>query len=147
MSASTATLTSSTQAGAPSTRRTRRSWVLTRTTVAVGAIAAAVVTAAAGLLHAVGVSFEIDGEMIPLLGFAQMTFLGAAIGGFLLAGLNRWSAAPRRRFVQVAVALTALSCVPSVAMPDDVATKLTLVALHVLAAAIIVPVLLRHAND
>ena len=147
MSASTATLTSSTQAGTPSTRRTRRSWVVTRTTVAVGAIAAAVVTVAAGLLHAVGVSFEIDGEMIPLLGFAQMTFLGAAIGGFLLAGLNRWSAAPRRRFVQVAVALTALSCVPSVAMPDDVATKLTLVALHVLAAAIIVPVLLRHAND
>ena len=147
MSASTATLTSSAQAGAPSARRARRSWVLTRTTVAVGAIAAAVVTAAAGLLHAVGVSLEIDGEMIPLLGFAQMTFLGAAIGGFLLAGLNRWSAEPRRRFVQVAVALTALSCVPSVAMPDDVATKLTLVALHVLAAAIIVPVLLRRAND
>jgi len=147
MSASTATLTSSAQAGAPSTRRTRRSWVLTRTTVAVGAIAAAVVTAAAGLLHAVGVSFEIDGEMIPLLGFAQLTFVGALIGGLVLAGLNRWSAAPRRRFLQVAVALTALSCVPSVAMPDDVTTKLTLVALHVLAAAIIVPVLLRHAND
>jgi hypothetical protein len=142
MSASTATFTAS-----HTTRRTRRSWILTRSTVAVGAIAAAIVTAAAGLLHAVGVSFEIDGEMIPLLGFAQMTVLGAVIGGFVLAGLNRWSTAPRRRFVQVAVTLTALSCAPSVAMPDGIATKLALVALHVLAAAIIIPVLLRHAND
>jgi hypothetical protein len=99
------------------------------------------------LLHAVGVSFQIDAQAIPLLGFAQLTFVGAVIGGVLVAVLNRRSAAPGRRFVQIAIALTALSCVPSVAMPDDVATKLTLVGLHVLAAAIIVPVLLRHAND
>jgi Family of unknown function (DUF6069) len=142
MSASPATLTTS-----HSTRRTGRSWVLTRTTVVIGAIAAVVVTAAAGLLHAAGVSFEIDGEMIPLLGFAQLAFVGAVIGGFLVAGLDRWSASPRRRFVQVAVTLTALSCVPSVTMPDDVTTKVALVALHLLAAAIIVPVLLRHAHD
>jgi hypothetical protein len=140
MSASTATFTTS----APSRHRSRG---LTRTTLAVGAVGAAVVTAAAGLLHAVGVSFEIDGEMIPLLGFAQMTFVGAVIGGLVLAGLNRWSAEPRRRFVQLAVALTALSCVPSVAMADDVASKVALVALHLLAAAIIVPVLVRHAHD
>ena len=143
MSASTATIT----APARSTRRTRRSWVLTRTTVVIGLIAAAVVTAAAALVHAAGVSLEIDGEMIPLLGFAQLTFVGAIVGGFLLAGLNRWSAAPGHRFVQVAVALTALSCVPSMTMPSDVATKVALTALHVLAAAIIVPVLLRHAHD
>jgi len=88
MSASTASLTAPSQ----STRRTRRSGFLTRTTIAVGAIAAAVVTAAAGLLHAAGVSFAIDGEMIPLLGFAQLTFVGAVVGGFLVAGLNRGSA-------------------------------------------------------
>jgi hypothetical protein len=126
---------------------TRRTWSLRRTTVVIGVIAAAVVTAVAGLLHAAGVSFEIDGEMIPLLGFAQLTFVGAVVGGFLLAGLNRWSAAPRRRFLQAGVALTALSCVPSVTMPDDLATKVALVALHLLAAAVILPVLLRRAND
>jgi hypothetical protein len=49
--------------------------------------------------------------------------------------------------VQAAVVLTALSCVPSVTMPDDAATTLALVALHVLAAALVVPVLLRHAHD
>jgi hypothetical protein len=111
MGVTTATFTTS----APSRRRTRG---LTRTTLAVGAVAAAIVTAAAGLLHAAGVSFDIDGEMIPLLGFAQ-----------------------------AAVVLTALSCVPSVTMPDDAATTLALVALHVLAAALVVPVLLRHAHD
>ncbi len=48
---------------------------------------------------------------------------------------------------KTAVALTALSCVPSVTWPDDAATKLALVALHVLAAAIVVPALVRHAHD
>jgi Family of unknown function (DUF6069) len=140
MSASTATFTAS----APSKRR---SWALPRATAVIGLAAAAVVTALAGLLHAADVSFEIDGETIPLLGFAQMTFVGAVVGGLILAGLNRWSAAPRRRFLQIAVALTALSCVPSVTMPDDVATQIALVALHLLAAALIVPVLFRHAHD
>ena len=84
--------------------------------------------------------------MIPLGGFAQMTFLGAVIGGVLLAVLNRRSAAPRRRFLQITTALVVLSCVPSVALPPDAATKTALVALHLLAAAMIVPVLARHAD-
>ena len=120
---------------------------LRRTTVVSGLVAAAVTTAAAAAADAAGVSFEIEGEMIPLLGFAQMTLIGAVIGGLLLAGLNRWSGSARRRFVQTTVALTALSCVPSVAMPDDAGSAITLVALHVLAAAIIVPVLTRHARS
>ena len=45
------------------------------------------------------------------------------------------------------MALTALSCVPSVTWPDGAATKLTLVALHVLAAALVVPALVPHAHD
>jgi hypothetical protein len=36
--------------------------------------------------------------------------------------------------------------VPSIAMPDDAGTQIALVALHVLAAAIIVPALARHAR-
>jgi peptidoglycan/LPS O-acetylase OafA/YrhL len=125
----------------------RRAGSLRRTTVVAGLVAAAVTTAVAAALHAAGVSFQVDGEMIPLAGFAQMTFLGAVIGGLLLAVLNRRSRPARRRFAQTAVALTALSCVPSVTWPDEVATKLALVALHVLAAAIVVPALVRHAHD
>ena len=125
---------------------TTRSGSLRRTTVVAGLAAAVITTSVTAAVHTAGVSFEVDGEVIPLAGFAQMTFLGAVIGGFFLAVLNRFSRSARRRFVQATVALTALSCVPSVAWPDDIATKIALVALHVLAAAIVVPALLRHAR-
>lgn len=59
----------------------RRASSLRRTTVVAGLVAAAVATAVAAAVHVAGVSFEVDGEMIPLAGFAQMTFLGALIGG------------------------------------------------------------------
>ena len=137
MTVTTADLTTST---------TRPTTSLRRTTVVAGAFGAAVITGAAAALHAAGVSFAVEGEMIPLAGFAQMTVLGAVIGGLLLAALNRAAAEPRRRFLQVTGVLTALSCIPSVALPDDVATRSTLVALHLLAAALIVPVLARHAD-
>jgi len=132
---------------APQNATTRSARSLPRTTVVAGLVAAAVTTAVAAAIHAAGASFEVDGEMIPLVGFAQMTFVGAVIGGVLLAVLNRRGHAIRRTFLRAAAALTVLSCVPSVAWPDDAATKLALVALHVLAAAIVVPALVRHAHD
>lgn len=132
-------------AGATAATSTRRRG-LPRTTVAVGLGAAAVVTAVAAVADAAGVPLAIDGEVIPLAGFAQMTFLGAVLGGLLLAGLNRWSVAPRRRFLQITVALTALSCAPSLALPPDTATRAVLVATHVVAAAIVIPVLARRAR-
>ena len=63
---------------------TRSARSLRRTTVVAGLVAAAVTTGVAAAFHAAGVSFEVDGEMIPLAGFAQMTFLGAVIGGVVL---------------------------------------------------------------
>jgi len=144
MSATAPTITGNTSI--TSSTRTRRTSV-PRATVVVGLVAAAVTTAAAAALHAAGVSFDVGGEMIPLAGFAQMTLVGAVIGGVLVAIFNRRSSEPRQRFVQVAVVLTALSCVPSALLPDDADTKVALVALHLLAAAIIVPVLARLAHD
>lgn len=133
----TPTLTSAHNKATPSLRRT---------TLVVGLAAAAATTAIAAALRAAGVSFDVDGE-IPLLGFAQLTAVGAVIGGVIAAILRRFSDVPARRFVQVTAALVALSCVPSVAMPEDMATKISLVALHLVAAAIIVPVLTRQLTD
>ncbi|WP_436793833.1 DUF6069 family protein [Actinospongicola halichondriae] len=144
MSVTLADVVESPATTAPSTTT---STSLRRATVTSGLIGAAVTTAAAAAIHAVGVSFEIEGEMIPILGFAQMTFVGAVLGGLILAGLNRWSDRSRQRFVQVSVVLTALSCVPSIALPDSVGSQVALVALHVLAAAIILPVLARHSHS
>jgi hypothetical protein len=132
----------------PAPRRSdRRSPTLPRITVVVGLVAAAAVTAVAGALHAAGVSLTVQGGDIPLAAFAQMTLVGALIGGVIVAVLNRRSVHAHRRFLQIAIALTALSCIPSIASPPDVATKVALVVTHLVAAAIIIPVLARHAHD
>jgi len=118
-----------------------------RATVVYGAAAAVATTAVAAAAHAAGVPFKIDGEMIPLGGFAQLTVLGAVIGGLIAATLNRTTAHARTWFVRIAVLLTAVSCLPSLAWPPDVATKLTLVAAHLVAAAVVVPALARQLRD
>ena len=131
------------------TRATTRTTLrrLAVSTVLAGLVASAATTATAALAHAAGVSLDIAGDPVPVLAFAQMTFLGAVLGGLLLAGLNRRSTHARTRFVQVTVALTVLSCIPSVLVPDDAASKVALVALHVVAAALVVPALVRHARS
>ena len=126
-------------------RSTRTTWSLRRTTVVVGLAASAVVTALAAGLRAAGVSFDVDGQ-IPVAAFAQMTFIGAIAGGVIAAILKRSSVAPARRFVQITVAFTAASCVPSIALGHDITTKLALVTTHLVAAAIIVPVLARKLD-
>ena len=118
---------------------------LARATVSVGVLAAGATTAGAAVLRAAGVPLAVHGK-IPLAAFAQITFIGAVIGGVLLAVLNRRSSAPRQRFVRMTAGLTALSCVAPAAFADTAASKIALVALHLLAAAIIVPVLARHAD-
>lgn len=109
-----------------------------------GAVAAVATTAMAAVADAAGVPLAVDGEAIPLAGFAQMTLLGAVLGGLLAAGLGRHGRRARQAFISITVVLTALSCVPSVALPPDAASKLVLVATHVGAAAIIVPALARQ---
>src|SRR5215213_810225 len=76
-------------------------------TVVSGVAGAATATAFAAAASAAGVPFEIDGEAIPVSGFATMTLLSAVIGGILLAVTNRYAARPHRRFLQLTVALTA----------------------------------------
>ena len=100
----------------------------------------------AAIATAADVPFEIDGEPIPVGGFATMTVLCGVLGVVLLLLANRFSAQPRRRFLQVTVALTVLSCIPSLTTPPDAASKIALVAAHLIAAAVIVPVLARQAH-
>ena len=109
----TATTTSTTAISTPA----RRSHPLVKATLVSGLVAAAATTTMAVAADAAGVPLAIDGEQIPFLGFAQMSLLGAVIGGLIVAALNRWSDRPRQRFEIVAVVLTLLSCVPSVALP------------------------------
>ena len=105
-------------------------------------LASAVTTLLAAGASAAGVTFaDRSGVSIPLLGFTQLTFLFAMIGVGLAAVLARKARRPRSTFVRTTVALTALSLVPDATVGFDVASALSLMALHIVAAAIVVPVL------
>ena len=118
---------------------------LRRTTIVVAAVAATATTLAAATIRAAGVHLAAGGR-IPLAAFAQFTFAGAVLGGLLVAVLNRRSTPARRRLIQIAVTLTALSCLAPAAAGDDVPSKLGLIAIHLLAATIIAPVLVRQTT-
>jgi hypothetical protein len=95
--------------------------------------------AIAAVARAADVSLAIDCESIPVAGFATMTLVGAVLGVVLAAVLRQ-----RRSFVAVCIVLTVASVIPSLTQPDDTATKVVLVIAHLVAAAVIVPLLARR---
>ncbi|HKE77095.1 MAG TPA: DUF6069 family protein [Acidimicrobiales bacterium] len=120
---------------------------LWRSTARAGVAAAVATTAVAAGALAAGVPLEISGEPIPVASFAQLTLMGATLGLLLATALRRWAARPRRTFTAATVALTVLSVVPDL-MPDAaVATKATLVATHVVAAALVIPAIARRLAE
>ena len=120
------------QPGQPSTL------ALVRRGALAGAAAAVCTTAMAAVARGADVSLEVDAAAIPIAAFAFWTLIGSALG-VLMARLIR----ARRRFLVVTVAATGLSLIPPIALPDDSATKAVLVAAHLLAAAVIIPLLSR----
>lgn len=115
------------------------------------AVVAAAVTALIGYVALrAGVSL-VDPAMpevpIPPYGFAVLTLGFSLIGVGLAAIFARTARRPRSTFVRTTLALLALSIVPDFVeipglSPDfDTATSFTLAATHVVAAAIVIPVL------
>jgi hypothetical protein len=113
-----------------------------RTGIAAGLAAGAATTAVAAIAVRLGVSLETaPGETIPGIGFGQLTLLFTVFGVVIARLLGRRAARPRALFIRTTVALTALSLAPDVMLPTDLATRLTLIATHLVAAAIVIPVL------
>jgi hypothetical protein len=127
----------------PHERRARTTRSLWRSgPLAIAAVAAATALVAA-IARAADVPLTIDGERIPVGGFAVMTVLMSSIGLLLAGAVARWAPHPRATFAWAAVALTAASFVPSLAADTDTATKVVLVTTHVVAAAIVIPAFTR----
>jgi hypothetical protein len=126
---------------APTTTATTssRTAPLWRTGGLAAVTAALATTGIAAVADGAGVSLDISGEPIPLLGFAQMTLLCSAIGIVLAVALRRWAAAPRRTFLVVTAVLTALSVVPDLLVSAAPSTRAVLILTHLVAAAIVVP--------
>lgn len=131
--------TSTAHPSAPAPTATARRQPVWRYGVSAAVAASVVTTALAAIASAAGVSFEIDGEPIPLLGFTQLTLVFSLIGVGMAAVMARTARRPRSTFVRTTVALTAVSCVPDLTFGFDAASAATLIALHVVAAAVVVP--------
>ncbi len=114
--------------------------------LAAAAAAAVAVTAFAAIAVAVGVDLELadSGESIPLVGFTQLTFTFSVVGILIALAIRRWASQPARIWVRTAVALTALSLVPPFLVDANLATECTLVLAHLIAAAIVIPVIARR---
>jgi hypothetical protein len=108
-------------------------------------VAMVATTVGAALASALGVSFQLPGapEPIPVAGFGVMTGIWSVVGLVVALLLRRLAADPARRWVQVAVTLTVLSLVPPVLIGAGVATVVTLVVLHLVAAVVVIPALAR----
>ena len=108
-------------------------------------IAAAATTAAAATASAMGVSFaDPTGSIIPLLGFTELTLVFSLIGVGLAAVLARRAKRPRSTFVRTTSTLVVLSFVPDLVSGFDAASAVTLILIHLLAAAIVVPTLAKR---
>lgn len=116
------------------------------TGVIAAVVAATSTTAAGAIARAAGVRFEIPdgGEAIPTGAFATVTGFFSLVGVGLALGLARWSNRPAQRFVAVTVPLLAVSLVPPFVVGASLGTSIALVALHLLAAAVMIPVLARR---
>ncbi|KUL40515.1 DUF6069 family protein [Actinoplanes awajinensis] len=112
-------------------------------------VAVVATTVAAAIAGAAGVDFEIPdgGERIPLAGFAVVTGFFSVVGVVIAVALRRWSTRPAERFVGTAVVLTAISLVPPVLSGADTATVATLLGLHLIPAAVMIPALARSLGN
>ncbi|GAB3841238.1 DUF6069 family protein [Dactylosporangium cerinum] len=114
--------------------------------VAAAAVASVATTAVAAAGHAAGISLDMAGEPIPVLGFAMLTAVFSLIGLGIAALLRRFARHPRVAFVRVTVALTALSLVPDAIADAATSTKALLMLTHLIAAAIVIPVVARRLS-
>lgn len=110
--------------------------------LAAATIAAIGTTALAAIASAAGVSYAPDTKpSIPIYMFAELTLVFSLIGVGIAAVLARKARRPRKTFVQTAVALTVLSFIPDLTFGFDASSATTLIALHTVAALIVIPTL------
>ena len=141
----TAPSTLPTTAPAPSRRSTTKQ--IRRTGLVAGLAASVATSTTAAVASAAGVSLQVGGEAIPVIGFAQLTFVAAIIGTVMAVVMSHRARRPRHTFVVSTFALTALSIVPDVTADAQTATRLVLALTHVVAASIVIPALSSRLSD
>lgn len=121
-------------------------WLVSVAAVVVGALVTGVYEIVA---RAIGVPFNValpgtgvEPAAIPATGLAWAVAELGLIGIIIAVCLARFAKRPRSTWKRTAWSLTALSCVPSlVAVTDSYATNIMLVVSHLVAAAVIIPII------
>ncbi|MCW2856120.1 MAG: hypothetical protein JWR52_1735 [Marmoricola sp.] len=121
---------------AVTTPTARRVWPAA---VAFGLVAAGATTTVAAVGHAAGISLDVQGAPIPLLGFSQVTFGFVLVGLAIAAGLRRWAQDAHRAWLVTTLVLTTLSFAPDLTADAAWSTRILLMTTHVTAAAIVIP--------
>ena len=106
-------------------------------------VASAATPVVAAAATVVGISLDVGGAPIPVLGFGTLTAFFSLIGVAMAAVMARVARHPRSAFVRTTVVLTALSLVPDVIAPAAPTTKALLMLTHLVAAAIVIPAVAR----
>jgi peptidoglycan/LPS O-acetylase OafA/YrhL len=140
-------MTVTTTLTAPPVRRELTAKSLWATGAVAGLVASAATVAVASLARAIDVPLTVGGQTIPLLGFAQLTFVASVIGTVLAVMMSRRASRPRQTFATTTILLTALSIVPDVLADARTATRVALALTHVVAAAIVIPALASRLTD
>lgn len=126
----------------------RTSTTTTGSLLGAGVVATALASAATPIVavagNAAGISLDIAGQPIPVLGFGTLTALFSLVGLVLAVTLARVARRPRIAFVRTTVVLTVLSLVPDVIVDATPATKALLMLTHLVAAAIVIPTIARR---
>jgi hypothetical protein len=121
----------------------------------VGAAAALVAAAATTLVALAAIAVDVPmkaaprtaevGRALPVSGFALSTIMCTAIGTVIAIALYRWAKRPARTFVAVTAVLTVASFAgPLTTGYATTATRLVLELTHVVAAAIVIPVMAKR---
>jgi hypothetical protein len=84
---------------------------------------------------------------ITLLLTVAATAAAGLVGWCVFAALKRYTAHARRIWISLAVVVLGLSIFPVFATPAALATQLMLTAQHCVAAAVLIPGLLRTSDD
>jgi hypothetical protein len=141
----TTTFTAPAPVAAPSRRSNGKQ--IRRTGAVAGLVASVATSTTAAVALALDVPLKVGGQAIPVLGFAQLTFVAAIIGTVIAVVMSQRASRPRHTFVMTTFTLTALSIVPDVTADAHTATKLVLALTHLVAAAIVIPALASRLAD
>jgi Family of unknown function (DUF6069) len=138
--ATTSAPTATVPAARPSAPR-----ALVRTTAVATLVAAAAVELLVAVVKAAGADVAIQGKPLGFGGCTVALLMCMVPAVALVAGVRRWAAHPARAWVRITVALTAVSFVPDLTVSStSTGSRLTLMTAHLVAAAIIVPLVARR---